>query len=781
MKKFWKVLFVSMFVFGVFLGPVSAVLAQTEPPSQAELASGETDYTTRLQNCIFGGEGGTFAGCLVQGAYLILQLSGKFAEYSGKLLDIFIAYSLDSNAYGSEANGNFVEQGWGVIRDIANVAFIFTLLYIAIRHILQMGSSDTKKLLTSLIVAALLINFSLFFSKVIIDGGNILARAFYNNIEVANDDYTGGVGVKTISQALVAKVNPQVILGSELFRPEQAPGLQAGTMTIGYSFFVIALATFVNVTIGIVFLSTFLLFAARVIGLWFLMIFSPLAFVSLALPGGGSFLGQFGWSGWIKNIMKLSFMAPVFLFFLFLLVMFLSIVTSESIMAGSTDTTHKIMGVLIPFIAIVVILQRAKSIAGDMAGEFGEGLTKAVGKALGGALAVTGAGAGLALGTAAMAGRKFVGGAATRELASGVNQKRVSELNRLAKAAEARARAGDIGAAAQALDYRQRSMEAAKRVSTLKSRSESSFDVRRSEFLQKQVLGSKLGKGIGGFVGDRYSDAFGGEKLKLDFGKAKDTSIKKQEDERKKKALDEAKLYDTGGQSEQNIALLGYAARKGIAARDEVIEHLDRYAREIRSDTTLTAQESAQMMETIHKWGERANSATTDEEMAQIIKGVNVRKIDENGNVVLDDKGEPVMDLRGTESESKRSATQARNAFADVVEAREQNTNIVNFYGMNPTPQTEPHYSSVVADAIRRGEKNDDSKALLKKAAEAAGLKFSDDHGDDDKGKGGHGGGKGGGGAHPPAPKPSAPAPSAPSGGGGGGHGGGGGGGAHHP
>ncbi len=423
MKKIYKIVFLSVFSLGVFLGPVSVVFAQTPTTTATGIStenifnptpgdSGQSeDYTDRLQNCVFNHPidgSGSFAGCLVNAFYyLILYPSGKFAELTGKLLDFFIAYSLDSNSY-SQANGDFVNQGWSVVRDIANVAFIFMLLYIAIRHILQLGTSDLKKTLSSLIVAALLINFSLFFSKVIIDAGNILARAFYNNIEVQYDDQPSGEGVKTISQALVAKVNPQAILSSELFDAGQynTPGQPAGVMPNGYAFFIMAVASFVNVTIGIVFLSTFLLFAARVIGLWFLMIFSPLAFASFALPNNGSALGQFGWIGWRDNILKLSFMAPVFLFFLFLLIMFLQIVMSAPIMAGNEDAAHKIMKVLIPFIAIIVILKQAKKIAVDMAGEFGKALTSAVGKIAGMGLT---AGLAVATGGTALIGRAAIG------------------------------------------------------------------------------------------------------------------------------------------------------------------------------------------------------------------------------------------------------------------------------------------------------------------------------------------------------------------------------------
>src|SRR3989344_4382648 len=73
-----------------------------------------------------------------------------------------------------------VDSGWVVFRDVANMLFIFILLYIAIATILNVA--DTKKMLTTVIVTALLVNFSLFLTKVVVDASNIVALAFYNKI-----------------------------------------------------------------------------------------------------------------------------------------------------------------------------------------------------------------------------------------------------------------------------------------------------------------------------------------------------------------------------------------------------------------------------------------------------------------------------------------------------------------------------------------------------------------------------------------------------------------------
>ena len=55
---------------------------------------------------------------------------------------------------------NVVDFAWKVVRDIANIFFIFILLYLAISTALQTPGVDTRKVLVNIIIIALVINFS---------------------------------------------------------------------------------------------------------------------------------------------------------------------------------------------------------------------------------------------------------------------------------------------------------------------------------------------------------------------------------------------------------------------------------------------------------------------------------------------------------------------------------------------------------------------------------------------------------------------------------------------
>lgn len=84
-------------------------------------------------------------------------------------------------------------------------------------------------------------------------------------------------------------------------------------------------------------ISIFALFAAgiflliRLISIMLLLIFSPLAFLSLAIPGLGALGGPVSWSGWWNSLVKWSFYLPAFLFLFMISLLMLSGIAPESL------------------------------------------------------------------------------------------------------------------------------------------------------------------------------------------------------------------------------------------------------------------------------------------------------------------------------------------------------------------------------------------------------------------------------------------------------------------
>ncbi len=354
---------------------------------------------------------------------------------AARILDFFLWYSLESNSYNVE----FVTSGWALVRDIANLFFIVALLYIAGKTVLGLNSSNNKKVITMVVMMALLINFSLFITKIVIDSSNILARVFYASIENkgpnGQQNIAGDGKEKAISVGLVETFDPQT-----LFIKSGKNNLVSDDWTLISTFVVLMLVTgALMVYMIITFLSIAFLFVGRVVGLWILMIFAPLAFASYTMPDFK--IPKFGHGEWWNDLIKLSFMAPIFIFFLYLIVSFGDIFklvvygengdVFDTGAQGNVDNIKTYLSVIIPFALVYVLLKQAKETTTKMAGEIAQAVNQA-GKGL-----TTLALGGAALGTAAL-GRatlgRFAKGASTGDtaasrLAAGTSTSAFDRLN----------------------------------------------------------------------------------------------------------------------------------------------------------------------------------------------------------------------------------------------------------------------------------------------------------------------------------------------------------------
>jgi hypothetical protein len=354
--------------------------------------------------------------------------------------------------------------------------------------------------------------------------------------------------------------------------------------------------------------------------------------------------------------------------------MFLQVIFQTNVPETNQSTVQKLMAIVIPFAMVVFILNRAKKIAADLAGEAGSAVKEVVGKVTGFGLGAVGIAGGAALGVAAFAGRNVVGRAAAEGFERGRFQTRV-RLNTIRansydqKAKEAR----DAKNERAAREYEKgasRARAAAARnaimVKQLDNVRKGSFDVRRSDLVQKRILGSGLGKEVKSQLGTLSKETFGGgaKDVKLDFGKGKDTNRKKYEDEQEKKKVENAKMYDK--QDRETLELIAYSARQGMAGQSELIENIDKYMKEIKDSVLITDEERAKKLEYAGKWRERAETATKPEEILEVLTGIKER--DENGKVKKDAQGNDKISTKGRDDVAKKDYTERRNSYADVVE-----------------------------------------------------------------------------------------------------------------
>lgn len=296
-----------------------------------------------------------------------------FLQGTGYIFDTVLDLSIKKDF----VDQSFVDTSWKVIRDFSNMLFIFILLYTGISKIIGIGK-DWREVVLKVVVIALLINFSLFFTKVVIDAGNVLAVGVRDSIQA------GG----SLSYALATKFQPQSFITA---------GGNAGTEN---AIVIFLIATVVSGFAGYVFFKAALLFLGRLIAFWFLMIISPFAFISMALPKGNIF------TKWLDTLTKQTFMAPLFLFLVYLI---LQIINVPGGILGGITTPGKgdaifsnLFAPIIIAVFLLLALKKALSLATDLAGDFGAATSAWAGKAMGLA-------GGVALGGAALAGRATVG------------------------------------------------------------------------------------------------------------------------------------------------------------------------------------------------------------------------------------------------------------------------------------------------------------------------------------------------------------------------------------
>ncbi|MDO8600783.1 MAG: hypothetical protein Q7R73_04265 [bacterium] len=91
----------------------------------------------------------------------------------------FLEHAVNINIFHNLAATPFVIVGWSITRDVANIFFIFFVLWMALATIFQFENYSAKRLLPKLIVVALLVNFSLPIGVFVIDVSNSIARVFY--------------------------------------------------------------------------------------------------------------------------------------------------------------------------------------------------------------------------------------------------------------------------------------------------------------------------------------------------------------------------------------------------------------------------------------------------------------------------------------------------------------------------------------------------------------------------------------------------------------------------
>ncbi len=263
--------------------------------SQLEARDGSQDVTGWQTNIIW----------IVNG---LSALSASIAIFILNFTSKLLGYTL---GIGSYITNPVVINGWPFVQGIANIGFIIVLLYIALGTILEpagitlLGGQGVRRLLPRLLLAALLINFSLVIAGILIDASRIFMAIMVNIATTGGNDLSQ-IGLNILkTSGIVGRVFKETSFGVTS---------SFGNTNWGYAFMSIrATLSIWALAIGMTVIS-FGMFI-RYIALLLLLIASPMAYLLIILPQTAN-LGKRWWSEFIKWVLY----GPIALFILVLVI-----------------------------------------------------------------------------------------------------------------------------------------------------------------------------------------------------------------------------------------------------------------------------------------------------------------------------------------------------------------------------------------------------------------------------------------------------------------------------
>ena len=206
-------------------------------------------------------------------------------KFAGWLLEssvVLFAYIIDADKISQILTSGAIISTWTDIRDLLNVSFILILLFSAFSTIFQVDKYNYKKILLTLVIMALLVNFSYPITRFIIDISNSLMYTVLNHYF---SNYSSDPG------QIITKMDGFSTLQSIIVPTAARPEI---TQLLASIVFIFVLALTI--------LAMAILFLVRIIALAILIIFSPVAFVGSIVGKGGE---------WWSYLFKYALFGPI--------------------------------------------------------------------------------------------------------------------------------------------------------------------------------------------------------------------------------------------------------------------------------------------------------------------------------------------------------------------------------------------------------------------------------------------------------------------------------------
>ncbi|OQA35508.1 MAG: hypothetical protein BWY53_00783 [Parcubacteria group bacterium ADurb.Bin326] len=245
----------------------------------------------------------------------------------GWILILITSVMLKIATYNNFLREGMVQTGWQIVRDICNNFFIILLLITAISTMLRQGEfKDWRGMLPKILVAAVVINFSLLMCGIFIDVSQIFTLTFASplNSITGYNVILAAMGIPSgmqLSKLLTAKEN------------SLETTVRVETIDLIAALFYAVVTTFVTIVVVV---AVTVILAYRIIWLWFLVILSPLPILLAIFKKGASYASQ-----WWGEFTKYLIVGPVIMFFLYLSFMAMGQMDNT----GSGGNSSNVLGV----------------------------------------------------------------------------------------------------------------------------------------------------------------------------------------------------------------------------------------------------------------------------------------------------------------------------------------------------------------------------------------------------------------------------------------------------
>ncbi|MDP3956035.1 MAG: hypothetical protein Q8Q18_02215 [bacterium] len=352
------------------------------PPPVNCAADGVVATAKKWWDIAFGNGPFAAVGCALLGvASWVIWLESVAIDLIVKVLDYVVELSVRD--FGKLIpDGGGVLVAWKASRDLANLFFIFLLLYYAIGHMLELPSVNLRSVVIRILTVAVFINFSWALTRIVIDSTNVVADEIFSQMTGGRGSEKTSLGTYVLDSLnpykLISKQFPLNALSGGSVTKQTEEILTKNANSAGLTDAVIQSVGSITVAfaIGFVLLAAVGFLLARIVALLMALALAPIAFLTTLFPKF-DFMKE-----WWESLFNNAIFAPAFFFMLYVALQAISGANKHLAIGSEATLVSQTIGYMI-FIALIgaslEVARRLSIVGADAAMGMYKSSVKAVG------------------------------------------------------------------------------------------------------------------------------------------------------------------------------------------------------------------------------------------------------------------------------------------------------------------------------------------------------------------------------------------------------------------